>query len=178
MNVNVGYKLFEMDKFGLLHPLFIDKMSVVPVGKWIHGKFIPTSGFSPRGGWHLGANVPDAPWLKGYNGTDEGIYKSQRGKSFSRVWGECVYNANNDYNSYVQTLEKKAIVNGVPKDGFYFFKEVGKGVWIISSDIMVTRILTETERKEIMREKAYDEINAYASYKFAMEKRLANRNTN
>ena len=167
----VGYKLFEMDKEGNLFPLFIDKKKKIPVGEWIHAEFTPTKSFAPRGGWHIGADVPDAPWLKGYNGSDYGIYRSRFSKG-KRLWCEVEYNSNNNYDEEVQTLPKKCFIDRVPEDGYYKFKEVGKGVWIISSDIKVTRILSEAERKEIMLQKGYDEVAAYRKYKEIFENRM------
>lgn len=166
-----GYKLFEMNKYGELYPLFIDKNGIVPMNEWLHAKFIPTKGFAPRGGWHLGADVPDAPWLKSYDGSDTGYYKS-RWKTSKRVWGLVEYNGNHDYNEEVSFLPKKCFTNKVPDDGFYFFREVGKGMWIITSDIKVIRILSEEERQEIMKEKGYDEAGVFAFYKRIFEKRM------
>ena len=165
-----GYKLFEQNSDGELFPLFIDKNTAVPVGEWIAAEFHPTKGFAARGGWHIGADVPDAPWLKAYDGTDTGYYKP-RWKDGKRVWCLVEYNTNHDYNSEVQQLNKKCFNDRVPEDGFYFFREVGKGTWVITSDIKVIRVLTDKEREDIMREIAYDEIAAYAKYKASFEKR-------
>ncbi len=167
----VGYKLFEMNKEGKLFPLFIDKANEVPVGKWVHAKFTPCKGFAARGGWHIGADVPDAPWLKGYNGTDNGCYRSRFSKG-KRVWCEVEYNSNNNYDEIVQTLPKKCFIDKVPEDGYYRFREVGKGVWIISSDIKVNKIMSEDERQQIMKAKGYDEVAAYSKYKQTFEKRM------
>lgn len=166
----IGYKLFEMNSKGNLFPLFIDKGNEVPVGEWIHAKYVPTKGFSPRGGWHLGADVPDAPWLKGYTGTPEGAYKS-RFRNGKRVWAECVYNASIDYNEEVMTLKGKCFKDHIPENGYYFFREAGKGVWVITSDIFVTRLIDEEERKEIMLQKGYDEIEAFSDYNRRLAKR-------
>lgn len=169
-----GYKLFEMDRYGNLYPLFIDKKERIPVGEWLHAKFVPTKGFSPRGGWHLGADVPDAPWLRAADGT----YKSQRGKTFKRVWGLCEYNSTTDYNPYVQTLKEKAIVDGVPENGYYLFRECGKGTWVISSDMRVVQILSQDEVNEIIKKKGYDCAEAFAKYGRAMAKAKATRLAN
>lgn len=164
-----GYKLFEMNDKGQLFPLFIGKNIETKIGEWLPAEYIPTKGFAARGGWHIG-ELPDAPWLKGLNGTEYGEYKSRFTKG-RRVWCEIEYNATNDYNDYVATLPKKCIVDGVPENGYYFFREVGKGVWSITSDIKVVRVLSEEERKAILAEKGYDEVAAFAKYKETMEKR-------
>ena len=171
MSKRFGFKLFEMDAEGNLFPLFIDKNNKLPMNKWLPAEYHPTKGFAPRGGWHLGADIPDAPWLKGYDGTDTGCYKS-RWKSGKRVWAIVEYDATNDYNEAVSKLKEKCFADRVPKDGYYFFREAGKGTWIISSSIKIVKILTEAERKRIMLENGYDEAAAFAKYKAAMEKRM------
>lgn len=169
--IKTGWKLFEENKDGQLFPLFIDKNTECLIGEWQKAKYEPTKGFAPRGGWHLGADVPDAPWLKGYDGSDTGCYKS-RWKNGRRVWCEVEYNANHDYNEEVLALPKKCFADRCPDDGFYFFREVGKGVWIITSDVRIVRKISEEERQEIMKAKGYDEVEAYAKYKEAFEKRM------
>lgn len=170
MKTRVGYKLFEEDKFGNLYPLFIGKNEVVPVNEWIHAEFILTKGFACRGGWHIG-DMPDAHWLKAYDGSDAGYYKP-RWKNGRRVWCLVEYNATNDYNEEVSKLPKKCFVDKIPDNGFYFFREVGKGVWSITSDIKVIRKISEEERQKILNELNYDEIEAYYKYKKAFEKRM------
>ena len=171
MKTNFGYKLFEQDANGNLFPLFIDKNTPQLIGEWIPAEYHPTKGFAARGGWHIGADVPDAPWLKSYDGTETGFYKS-RWKTGKRVWCLVEYNAENDYNEEVEILPKKCFSDRVPEDGFYFFREVGKGTWIITSDIKIIRILDEEERQKIMTDKNYSEIEAFSKYKRTFEKRM------
>lgn len=171
MNTRVGYKLFEMNKDGKLFPLFIGKQTETPMGEWVRAEYVPTKGFATRGGWHIGADVPDAPWLKGYDGSEKGIYKSRFNKG-KRVWCEVEYNATIDYNDSAKVLPQKCFSNTIPENGFYFFREAGKGVWVITSDIKIVRILSEDERQRIMTDKGYDEVAAYAKYKKAFEKRM------
>ncbi len=166
----IGYKLFEEDENGILYPLFIGKNKPTPIGVWIESEYIPTKGFANRGGWHVG-EMPDAPWLKGYNGSDIGVYKSQRGKNFKRVWCLVEYNATHDYNEEVSNLKKKCFEDKCPENGFYFFAECGKGVWSISSDIRVLRKLNDDERTVILKKLNHDEVEAYKPYKKAFEKR-------
>jgi len=169
MIIKYDYKLFEENGNGQLFPLFIGKNEVVPIGKWIHAEFLPTPGFAQRGGWHIG-ELPDAPWLKGYNGTPLGCYKS-RWKTGRRVWCLVQYNATHDYNPVVAKLPGKCFADRIPEDGYYFFREAGKGTWSITSDIKVIRKLTESERREILRKADYDEVKEYSRYKTAFEKR-------
>ena len=169
MKTMLGYKLFEENSDGKLFPLFIGKNEETPMNQWIHAEFIPTKGFACRGGWHIG-EMPDAPWLKAADGS----YKS-RWKTGRRVWSLIESNANNDYNSYVENLPKKCITDGIPEDGFYFFREVGKGVWSITSDIKVIRKISEEERQQILENLGYNEAEAFAPYKRAMEKRMVKK---
>lgn len=169
MKTMLGYKLFEENSDGKLFPLFIGKNEETPMGEWIHAEFIPTKGFASRGGWHIG-EMPDAPWLKAADGS----YKS-RWKTGRRVWCLIEYNATNDYNSYVENLPKKCITDGIPEDGFYFFREVGKGVWSITSDIKVIRKISEEERQQILENLGHNEAEAFAPYKRAMEKRMVKK---
>lgn len=169
MIIKTGYKLFEEDGNGRLFPLFIGKNQIVPEGKWLHAEFIPTPGFAKRGGWHIG-ELPDAPWLKGYDGTPLGCYKS-RWKSGNRVWCLVQYNATHDYNDVVAKLPGKCFADRIPEDGYYFFREAGKGTWSITSDIKIVKRLTESERRRILWSAGYDEEAAYSKYKTAFEKR-------
>lgn len=167
----IGYKLFEQNASGELFPLFIGKNQPVKIGEWMHAEYLPTKGFACRGGWHIG-DMPDAPWLKGYDGSDTGCYKS-RWKTGKRVWCIVEYNANTDYNKEVAKLPGKCFKDCIPEDGFYYFKEAGRGVWSITSDIRVVRILNEDERHEILNDLGYDEVETYRKYKAAFEKRMA-----
>ena len=168
----VGFKLFEMNESGELFPLFIDKKEEVEIGKWIKAKNCgKVNGFAQRPGWHVGSNIPDAPWLKGYDGSDTGVYKS-RFKNGKRVWCEVEYNNSIDYTEEVAKLPKKCFVDKVPENGFYLFREAGRGAWVITSDIKVNRIISDEERKEIMKREEYDEVKEYKKYKDAFEKRL------
>ena len=166
-----GYKLFEQNSNGDLFPLFIDKNNCIPIGEWIHAEFHPTNGFAARGGWHIGKDIPDAPWLKSYDGSNVGYYKS-RWKHGKRVWCEVEYNATHDYNEEVQKLPKKCFSDKVPENGFYFFREVGKGTWVITSDIKILKVLTDDERSNIMEANNYNEIEAFDKYKCTFEKRM------
>ena len=158
IQMNIGYKLFEMDtRDGKLYPLFIGKKEETKMGEWLRAEHIPTKGFAVRSGWHIGATVPSAPHLIGADGT----YKSQRGKNFVRVWCEVEYNDSYDYTELAQTEPKKCFVK-MPDNGFYRFKEPNGALWIITSDIKLTRIIPEEERQQMLRAKGFDEQKAIA----------------
>ena len=58
----VAYKLFRERADGSLTPLFIDKTTPIPFGKWLKAKALKTKGFKFRPGWHACAK-PVAPHL-------------------------------------------------------------------------------------------------------------------
>lgn len=88
------------------------------------------------------------------------------------MWCEVEYNNSIDYTEEVAKLPKKCFVDKVPENGFYLFREAGRGTWVITSDIKVNRIISDEERKEIMKREGYDEVREYKKYKDAFEKRL------
>ena len=162
------YKLFEMDINGNLYPLFIDNTTIYPIDKWIYAENHPTKGFARRPGIHTG-EICSAPWLMAADGT----YKSQRGKSFKRVWCEVECNTTTDYTNVVVKLPKKCFVDHIPENGFYKFRETGcNRIWIITDRIKIIRILTEEERQQILKEMNYNEAAAFEPYKKAFKKRM------
>lgn len=169
MKTSKGYKLFEMRDDGKLFPLFIGKTKETPMNEWVMAEIIEHHhNFSHRPGWHIGSALPSAPWLMSADGT----YKSQRGKRFKRVWCEVEYVSNVNYTDIVEKLPKKCFVDRLPDDGFYNFRESGDRLWIIADRIKVTRIISETERQNILNNIGYDENEAFAPYKAAFEKRI------
>lgn len=169
MKTSVGYKLFEMRSDGKLFPLFIGKKKETPMNEWVPAEIIMDhKGFAHRPGWHIGATMPSAPWLMGADGT----YKSQRGKRFKRVWCEVEYVSDVDYTDVVAQLPKKCFTDILPDGGFYAFRESGDRLWIIADRIKITKVLTEQERTQILNSLNYNESEAFAPYKKAMEKRM------
>ena len=172
MKIAKGYKLFEMDKNGNLFALFIDKNEIIPIGEWVIAKIIPKEkhkNFAQRPGYHLSTMSCSAPWLMSADGT----YKSQRGKTFKRVWCEVEYVADIDYTDIVQQLPKKCFTDRLPDNGFYNFRESGNRLWVIADRIRVTKIISENERQEIMKSNGYDEMEAFEPYKKSLEKRMS-----
>lgn len=169
MEIKTGYKLFEMSNDGRLFPLFIGKKNETVMNQWVPAEIIMEHrGFSHRPGWHLSTTCPSAPWLMSADGT----YKSQRGKTFKRVWCEVEYVADIDYTSAVEQLPKKCFTDRLPDNGFYKFRESGNRLWIIADRIRITRVITEDERMGILRSMNYDEQEAFAPYKKTFEKRM------
>ena len=121
MNIQTGYKLFEMDSNGRLLPLFINKNEETPMNEWVMAEIVEHHpGFAHRPGWHIGTGVPSAPWLMGADGT----YKSQRGKRFKRVWCEVEYVADVDYTPVVESLPKKCFTDRLPDGGFIILESL------------------------------------------------------
>lgn len=169
MKTSIGYKLFEMRNDGKLFPLFIGKTKETPVNEWVPAEIIMEHrGFAHRPGWHLGATMPSAPWLMSADGT----YKSQRGKRFKRVWCKVEYVTDIDYTDMVMQLPKKCFTDRLPDGGFYNFRESGDRLWVIADRIKITHVLSEEERMQILNVMNYDEADAFAPYKKAMEKRM------
>ena len=168
MKTSKGYKLFEMRNDGKLFPLFIGKTKETPMNEWVMAEIIDYHpSFAHRPGWHIGAMMPSAPWLMSADGT----YKSQRGKKFHRVWCEVEYATEIDYTDIVKELPKKCFTDRLPDGGFYNFKESGDRLWVIADRIKITKVLSEHERMEVLKEMNYDEAEAFAPYKAAFEKR-------
>ena len=168
MIIKTGYKLFEMRDDNKLFPLFIGKTKETPMNEWIMAEGIPTKGFAPRFGWHIGKDLPSAVHLMSYDGT----YKSQRGKHFRRVWAEVQYCADVDYTEEALRTKKKCFTDKLPINGYYLFKENNNAVWIIADRIKVTHILSEEERQQILKDANYDEAATFEPYKQAMAKRM------
>lgn len=169
MNIKKGYKLFEQREDGKLFPLFIGKNNETPINEWVPAEIIMDhKGFAHRPGWHIGAAIPSAPWLM----SADGIYKSQRGKRFKRVWCEVEYVADINYTEEVLNLPKKCFTDRLPDNGFYEFRESGDRLWIIADRIKITKIIDEEERIHILNSMNYDEVKAFAPYKVAFDKRM------
>lgn len=163
----VGYKIFEMDRDGNLKPLFIEKNIAYPIGIWIKGEFVPTKGFAPRAGIHLGV-LPSAIHLMDSNGNYKG-----RNKGWRRVWCEVEYDCTNDYNEEVSKLPKKCFTDSLPADGWYRFREFGKLDWILSDKIKINKILTEDERQAILKLNDWNEqLEWEKKFKPAFDKRM------
>ena len=168
MKIMTGYKLFEMRDDKKLFPLFIGKTKETPMNEWVMAEGIPTKGFATRFGWHIGRDLPSAVHLMSHDGT----YRSQRGKRFRRVWAEVQYCADIDYTEEALKTKKKCFDNRLPDNGFYLFKENNNAVWVIADRIRVTKILSEDERQQILKEMNYDEQAEFEPYRKAMAKRM------
>lgn len=164
-----GYKLFEM-RDGELYPLFIGAENPTPQGVWLEAENLPTKGFANRPGWHIGAEIPDAPWLKSDNGTAEGFYKSKRSNG-QRVWALVEYPMDVDYQEQANLSPTKDLRDTIPTDGSYLFKEGQRGTWVVTGAIKINQILTDAEVASILQEKGYDQAAEFEKYRNAIIKR-------
>lgn len=57
-----AYKLFRLRRDGTLGSLFIDRKRVLPAGRLLDHRDVPTKGYAHRPGWHCMAK-PCAPHL-------------------------------------------------------------------------------------------------------------------
>lgn len=133
-----AFKLFQTKKSrpGELFPLFIGKHKPTPIGEWVNAEFIPTKGFAPRPGWHVGTK-PQANHLMCNDGT----------MPKNRVWCEVEIPAILDYTELAQQSPTGDLRGEVPVMGFYRFKrpEIQGGEWIIAGAIRVLRVLSQAE---------------------------------
>lgn len=164
-----GFKLFDMVD-GKLYPLFIGSKIPTPVGVWLKAENRPTKGFARRPGWHIGSTTPDAPWLKGDDGTDAGTYRSKRAGG-TRVWAEVEYPMDVDYQPQADMAPTRDLPDTIPEDGYYLFKEGSRGTWVVSGALKVNRILSDQEVAGILEEQGYDPTAAFEPYRKAIIKR-------
>lgn len=147
VKIKTGYKLFEMDFHGNLHPLKVDKSLRIKPGFWYTAHYMPTKNV---GGIHPGWGVvvkPEAEWLKDENGN----YTSERKKSWKRVWCEVSYVSTIDRT---KTITPEEIVHGPGPDEYYQFWDERLGVkYRKCGRIKVNKILTEKERLDILNKK-------------------------
>ena len=160
-----AYKLMEMDPKGGLHPLFIGNDKELRMGVEWKAEAIPKKGFAFRPGIHLG-KIPSAPWLMNQHGE----YASPRGKGWKRVWCFCEYNSTNNYTEEALKQPGKCF-REIPKDGFYTFFEKGRCHWYICSEAKIIAVLSEEDRRAILKGMNFDEEEAFAPYKQAFAKR-------
>lgn len=142
-----AYKLFQVKRSqpGRIFPLFIGKAKATPIGEWVQAEFIPTKGFAPRPGWHVGP-LPKAQHLMCQDGT----------MPEDRTWAEVEISASVDYTPLAQSHPTRDLRDQVPVDGFYRFPRPSNqgGEWVIAGAIRVLRLLSEEEVQQILERHA------------------------
>jgi hypothetical protein len=138
----IAYKLFRTKKSapGQLFPLFIGAKTPTPIGQWVKAEYLPTPGFSPRPGWHVGV-APQASHLMKKDGTLPN----------DRVWAEVEIPADVDWQPIADQQPTKDIRGEVPVGGSYRFKRPANqgGEWRIAGALKVNRILTPEDVAKI-----------------------------
>lgn len=161
-----AYKLFRV-RDGILYPLFVNATKPVETGKWLPAEIGPQDkagkvksrlgGLAFRPGWHSG-NLPIATHIGG---------KSRKGlnapdyRPANQVWAEveiidCIdwqskANANAKINKAGKPIARTAQLSVIPNFGYYRYKTNPNmtGVWFISGELKVNRILTDNEVQTI-----------------------------
>lgn len=143
------YKLFRL-KEDKLYPLYVLANEPTEIGVWLEakcgelndkGKVKSRLGaLSFRPGWHC-SNYPVATHI-GEKANPKDKKPSYRPNN--QVWAEVEINTNIHYEDYKSRKQ-------IPTNGYYRFKTNPNmtGDWIITSDIKVTKILTDEEVYEI-----------------------------
>lgn len=165
-----AYKLFRTKKSepGKIFPLFVNANQSVPVGVWVDAEIGPTtdkagkkimvkSKLGPlafRPGWHAG----DKPVATHIGGKSSKEVKVPEFRPESQVWAEVEMPADKDWQSIAEERadrNKKGeiiprtahITDGLPSGGFYTYKTNSNmtGSWLISGEMVVTKILSNEE---------------------------------
>lgn len=159
-----AYKLLRLVK-GKLYPLYVNASKETPIGVWLPAEEGPRTESGKvksrlnelafRPGWHCSADVP-------YE-THIGI-KDKTGRIVAMrkdmVWCECEVSDKVDYQNEANEnglhkngkfVPRDADLDHIPVDGYYRYKTNPNmfGEWIIAGAIKLTRILSDTEVKEI-----------------------------
>ena len=157
-----GYKQFDRDKSGDLHPLFVNTKLVIPTGVWLraeegpqneNGKVISKLGpLSYRPGWHL-SEAPYAPHI--------GIKENGKVKYMkpNTVWTRCKIYDEIDYTFQAERngwkngkfSAQRACLHTIPKYGYYEYNTNPNayGTWYIAEWIMVEEILSDEQVENI-----------------------------
>ena len=148
----IVYKLFRIDKFGNLRPLYVNANEIMEQNVWIEAKVGPlvdeihvkASGcggkLSLRPGLHSGA-VPCADWI-GKRDKDGTLMQRK-----DTVWCECEVRG-----SQIEVTQRYGL-RTIP-EGWYFFKTNSRQEypWVISKWIKINKVLSNKEVDEICAE--------------------------
>lgn len=144
------YKLFRI-KNGNLYPLYVEAKKAMPVGTWLQAQVgeladethVKASGcggkLALRPGFHS-TLIPYTDWI-GKRMPDGSL--AQRADT---VWCEC------EITGDLLEVKSKRGLRTLP-NGYYFFKTNSKqkDPWVISGQIKIDKILTDTEVKDICK---------------------------
>ena len=157
-----AYKEFDMDKSGLLHPLFVDTKRTIPLGVWLkaeegpkneNGKVISKLGpLAYRPGWHL-SKAPYAPHIGLRENGKVKYMKPNTVWAKCRIYDEIDYTAEAKQNGWVngKFSAQRACLHHIPKYGYYEYNTNPNafGIWYIAEFIIVDGILSDEEVEDI-----------------------------
>jgi hypothetical protein len=133
------YKLLRLRKNGTLGPLFIEASRVLELGVVQQANCTPTKGYAIRPGFHS-TWKPEAPHL------------DMKG----RVWVECTVPGEQYTKEQHQDLfDTRNGMSKLPSNGWYLWPRPANqgGIWIISDQLRLNRILSTEEVQEICNAK-------------------------
>lgn len=152
-----AYKLFNLRKDGTLHPLYVDKETIMPLHEWlkatpgpqmengkVHSKL---GGLAFRPGFHC-TSIPLADHIG---------KKMNNGKlcqASNTVWCEVEMLAMYDYTTLAQqngAIPRDQYLKDIPIHGYYKYKTnpSAKVDWYICGQMKINKILTDDEVKSI-----------------------------
>jgi hypothetical protein len=170
-----GYKLFRQTNDGKLHPLFVNRSQVLPVGKWLqaesgerttNGKVKSSLGeLAYRGGWHLNDECPYVEHIYTKKFCEDGQEIDGKSRKFRKiqkegtVWCLVEYETTVDCqpmaneagrNKNGEIIAKNAQLEMVDPHGYYRYKTNPTmfGTWIIAGNIRIIKQLTYAEVQE------------------------------
>lgn len=173
MKTAYGYKLFNKDKEGHLHPLYVNSNQIIPVNQWLAaecGEMTPDGKVKSklgklayRGGWHLNEEAPYVTHIYGKKYHENGAeIEPNTGRKFDRiqkpntVWCLVEYETTvdcqpeaekNGYNKNGKFIPKNAQLEMVDLHGYYRYKTNPNmfGTWIIAGNMRIIRELSYSE---------------------------------
>jgi hypothetical protein len=176
-----AYKLFKV-KNNKLYPLFVDSNRALPVGKWLEaeageltdqGKVKSSIGsLAFRPGWHSG-DLPLATHIGGKVDPETGVrVKGSMPPNLrenNQAWAEIEVPADYDWQSVATSraplvksgpnkgkpnAREAHITDQLPSKGYYKYKTNANmtGSWLISGELRINRILSDSEVRDINSE--------------------------
>ena len=170
----IGYKLFR-EKDGELYPLFVYANEALPMNVWLSAKSGPRTDsgkvkskigeLAYRPGWHINDEVPYVVHI--YS-----IHDDKKWLKDGCVWCEVEYKTDVNYQDKADSAgflngrfsEGRAYLDYIPVGGYYKFKTSPHmyGKWIISGEMKINRILSDSEVEKLCHDKGLEPLTKYA----------------
>jgi len=159
MKTLIAYKLFAIRKDGTLHPLYIDRETVMPLNTWLTA----TAGEKTERG-KVKSKLGELAYRPGFHTTQYPL-ATHIGKRMSNgelcqasntVWCEVEMSAQYDYTDLAKAMGKiprDQYLKEIPFEGYYKYKTNPSAVvdWYICGQLKITKILSHTDVKSICR---------------------------